>query len=271
MTMRAGLQGLGAELPPDAWSALLQAGPARRFRAGDVLLRQGEPGTHVLALTAGRVKAVRSELDGTEILLAVRGPGEVIGVIAVMDGGARSATVTAMEPCVTYVLSAERFRGFLSAPAWQGHLLRHVLARHREGDAVRAELAAMATLPRVARALLRYASPRPGGGRQLPEIGLSQRELALSVGLSRSALAADLAELRRRGLISTGRERIEIRDAHGLDGVGRGGPGPGGAVRVVTPNTPAVSISGHSSGRRSVSVVHEPAQQAWPSAEETMP
>jgi CRP-like cAMP-binding protein len=229
MNMRAGLpglgaelQGLGAELPRDAWSALLQAGTARRFRARDVLVRQGDPGTHVLALTAGRVKAVRSELDGNEILLAVRGPGEVIGVIAVMDGGARSATVTAMEPCVTYVLPAERFRGFLSEAALQGHLIRHVLARHREGDAVRAELAAMATLPRVARALLRHASPSPGGGRP-PEISLSQRELALSVGLSRSALAADLAELRKRGLISTGRQRIEIRDAQGLGGIGVAG------------------------------------------------
>ncbi len=44
-------------------------------------------------------------------------------------------------------------------------------------------------------------------------------ELALSVGLSRSALAADLAELRRRGLISTGRRRIEIRDLPGLRGI----------------------------------------------------
>lgn len=222
MGIGAVLQGLGAELPREAWTALLRAGVARRFETGEVLMRQGDPGTYVLALTAGRVKVIRLEPDGSELLLAVRGPGEVIGVISVMDGGGRSASVTAVDRCLTYMLPAERFRRVISESCLHDRLLRHVLARNREGDALRAELARSPTLHRVALALLRYAAMGTSEDdvRQLPTVGLSQYELALSIGLSRSALAADLAELRKRGLVSTGRRRIEIRDTRGLRRLG---------------------------------------------------
>jgi CRP-like cAMP-binding protein len=131
-----------------------------------------------------------------------------------MDGGGRSATVTAIEPCIGYVLPAERFRRIITEAGLQAHLLRHIMARHREGDAIRAELAALPTLQRVARALLRHAGP--ASTRQMIEIRLSQQELALSVGVSRSALAYELARLRDLGLVSTGRRRITILSWTGL-------------------------------------------------------
>lgn len=215
------LDGLGAELPREEWIALLKAGVTRRFGTGTVLVRQGEPGTHVLALTSGRVKTVRAEPGGTEVLLALRGPGEVIGVIAAIDGGIRSATVTAIEPVTAALLTADRFRGVISQVHLHDHLVRHLLARHREAEAAWAELAWMPTLQRVARTLLRHASP----GREPPLLELTQHELALAASLSRSALAADLAELRRRGLIATGRRRIEIRDLPGLIQIGNRSPG----------------------------------------------
>jgi len=54
-------------------------------------VRQGDPGTHVLLPTAGIVKVTRFEPNGEELLLALRGPGEAIGEIAVLDGTERSA------------------------------------------------------------------------------------------------------------------------------------------------------------------------------------
>ncbi|WP_075020776.1 Crp/Fnr family transcriptional regulator [Actinomadura madurae] len=77
------------------WELLVAAGAERRFGAGDVLLRQGDPATHVLLLTAGRVKALMTLPDGQVLLLAVRGPGELLGEIAVLGGGDRSARASA--------------------------------------------------------------------------------------------------------------------------------------------------------------------------------
>jgi CRP/FNR family cyclic AMP-dependent transcriptional regulator len=57
--------------------------------------------------------------------------------------------------------------------------------------------------------LLRFASV--AGGEQ-PDLGLSQQELAAAVGLSRASVAAALGTLRQRGLVTTRRRSLVIRD-----------------------------------------------------------
>jgi CRP/FNR family transcriptional regulator, cyclic AMP receptor protein len=93
--------GLGSLLPPEAWQALLANGMVRRFGKGEILMRQGEPGSHVFVLARGRVKVARVDTEGNELLLALRGVGDIVGELAVLGGGARSATVTALVPCLS--------------------------------------------------------------------------------------------------------------------------------------------------------------------------
>lgn len=206
-------QGLGACLAQETWRALLAAGAVRRFSTGEVLMRQGDPGTYVLALTAGNVKVSRVESQGDELLLAVRGPGEIIGEIAVLDGTVRSATVTSLGPCITYVLPAARFLRIIREFHAETVLLRHIIARYREGEEVRTELAELPARQRIARVLLRLAGAVEG---MHPALELSQEELAHAAGLSRSAVATELAGLRRLGLVATGRRRLVICNPAGL-------------------------------------------------------
>ncbi len=74
-----------------------------------MLLRQGEPATHVLALVAGRVKIARTSRDGDVLILAIRGPGEILGDISVFGGKDRSASVIAVDRCETRIIPSERF------------------------------------------------------------------------------------------------------------------------------------------------------------------
>ena len=176
-------------------------------------MRQGEAGTYVLCLTSGRIKVTRSESDGSELLLAVRGPGEVVGAIAVIDGGPRSATVMALQRCVAYALPATRFRSIVDSYRLTDRLIRHVVERLREGEDLRSELAQLSAKCRVVAALLRFAAC-DGSATQVVEI--SQDELAGAIGLSRAAVAAELSELRQAGLVATGRRRLEVLDAIAL-------------------------------------------------------
>jgi CRP/FNR family transcriptional regulator, cyclic AMP receptor protein len=201
--------GLGTLLPREAWQALLASGTVRRFEKGEILMRQGEPGSYVLILAAGRVKVARIDADGNELLLAIRGVADIVGELAVLGGGMRSATVTALVPCITYVLSAAAFLRITRERRIEEILLRYLIARQRESDNARAELAGLNAMQRVGRLLLRFACVV--GGEQ-PDLGLSQEELAAAAGLSRASVAAALATLRRRGLIATGRRSLAIRD-----------------------------------------------------------
>jgi CRP/FNR family cyclic AMP-dependent transcriptional regulator len=172
-------------------------------------MRQGDPATHVLLLVAGRVKVVRTSRDGNVLVLAVRGPGEILGDISVLGGEGRSATVIAVDPCETRFIPADRFLVLVRSLGMQTQLLRHAMSRIREGEAWRAEIAALPAGPRLVRTLLRLATPGPA----MPvDVGLDQTEVGQAAGLSRSTVAVELARLRHQGVIATGRRRIVITD-----------------------------------------------------------
>jgi CRP/FNR family cyclic AMP-dependent transcriptional regulator len=206
----------------EAWAHLVSAGEVRRHESGLILLRQGELPTHVLCLVTGRVKIVRVSPDGSVLVLAVRGPGEILGDISVLGGEGRSASVIAIDPCETRTIPADRFLLLVRSLGLESELLRHAMSRIREGEAWRAEIAALPAGPRIVRTLLRLATPGPA----MPvNVGLDQTELGQAVGLARSTVAAELARLREQGLISTSRRRIIIINLVGLRALAASGHG----------------------------------------------
>lgn len=209
-----GLQGLGGLMPRQAWHATLVNGSPRQYDTGEILMRQGDEGHFVLALTHGLVKVTRLESDGHELVLAVRGRGEVIGEITHLDHRRRSATVTSLSPCLTYIVPDTRFKRIVSDFALGDLVFSHVTARLRESEEIRAELTGLPSRRRLARTLLRLS---PEGC-----CVLTQSDLAAAAGMSRSAVASELAWLRRRTLVRTGRRRIVIADASGLTSVADG-------------------------------------------------
>ena len=188
---------------------LLSAGAPHFYEREAVLLRQGDPATHVLPLVAGYVRVTRTSHDGSVMVLGVRGPGEILGDIAVLGGDDRSATVTAMDRCETRIIAADRFFLLMRSLGLERQLFRHVTARIRESEACQADLATLPAGSRLAWTLIRLAVPRPDGA---ANVDLDQVEIGLAAGLSRSTVAAELARLRKQGLVATARRRIVITD-----------------------------------------------------------
>lgn len=198
------LDGLGGQIPADAWRALLASGSPRRHASGEVLVRQGEPGMSVLVLNRGLVKVTRLEPDGHELVLAVRGRGEVIGEFTYLGDQVRSATVTAISSCVTYIVPHISFRRIIGEFSLNERVLRHLTERLYESEQIRSELTGLPSRRRIARMLLRFSSG--------DVCALSQTDIAKAVGLSRSAVAAELAWFRDQDLVVTGRRRVMITD-----------------------------------------------------------
>jgi CRP-like cAMP-binding protein len=76
----------------------------RSFRRGEVVFHRGDPAGPMHVICAGTVKVTAPTAEGDEAVLAVYGSGVCFGEIAALDGGARSATVTALEPTETLAL-----------------------------------------------------------------------------------------------------------------------------------------------------------------------
>lgn len=198
-------------IPPEAWARLLSAGGIRRYEPGTVLLRQGDPATHVLALVSGRVKVMRTLPDGSIVVLSIRGPGEILGEISVLGGDSRAVTVAALDHCEARSIPAERFLLLVRSLGLEIPLLRQAMNRIRDGETWRSELAVLPAGPRLVRTLLRLAGPSLSGPAEA-DIGLDQTELGQAAGLSRSTVAAELARLRDQGIITTARRRVVITD-----------------------------------------------------------
>ncbi|MDX6742811.1 Crp/Fnr family transcriptional regulator [Actinocorallia sp. A-T 12471] len=214
--------------------ALEREGVRVRFAAGQTLMHQGDPPTHVALLLSGAVKVVLHLPEGERLLLAVRGPGEILGVMGVLGAAPRSATVVAALPCAVRVLAADRFRALVRAEGEEAALLRGALERLREGERWRAETATLPAVPRVARALLCLALPGDADGP--PVVVLSQSEIGAAVGMSRGAVAAELARLRAAHLVDTAVRKVVLTDSAGLRALA--GPGRRGVVSM-TPRRPA--------------------------------
>ncbi|GAA3786100.1 Crp/Fnr family transcriptional regulator [Sphaerisporangium flaviroseum] len=206
-----------ALLTPDEVTALCGSGRKRRWERGTTVMTEGDTSDWVLLLTSGRVKVSSHTASGTEVVLAIRGPGALLGEMSFISGEPRSGTITALEPIEGVVV--RDFSGFLQAHGRVAVLLLQlVVGRLRDSDRKRVEYGAFDTTGRVATRLVelaeRFGEPTNGGVRvALP---LSQDELAGWTGASREAVSKALRTLRDRGLIETGRRRVVIYDLEGL-------------------------------------------------------
>jgi CRP/FNR family transcriptional regulator, cyclic AMP receptor protein len=194
---------------------LLELGATERYPEGSALMIQGEYDERVMFLLAGRVKVTRTAGGEYELLLAIRDPGDLLGELAFIDGMARVASVTALEPVEALVMSAGVFRAHLqSAPTVAVALLESVSARFRESTVKRLQFSASDTLGRLASRIIelgdRYGETVDGG--VAVAMPISQDELASWTGASRAGVAQGLQTLRELGWLSTERRRIVLHD-----------------------------------------------------------
>ncbi len=206
-------------LTDDDRAAVLATIRERTVPAGESLIRHGDLGSSFAVVLAGRFKLVTRASTGRLVLLGLRGPGELIGEIAILDKGSRSADVVALEPARVGMGSADSLRRLLhDRPGTTLALCQSLNRRLREADEARVEMAALTGNARVAVRLVQLGRDygRPTAEGLEIALPLSQDEIADWTGLSRPAVARALAEFRRAGLVVTARRRLTLPDPDAL-------------------------------------------------------
>lgn len=210
---------LFAELDPAQLARLLEQHRHATSAAGQQLVLEDDEAQGLFLLRQGLVKVRCFGRDGEETVLAVLGPNEVCGEMAVLSPrGRRSADVVCLTPCELVVLRAGPFAGLLrSEPRLalalarlQACRLRELNRRFglREADATTRLLAALMDLA------LR-GDPAADPTRPIPP--LPQRELALLAGLARETASRTLSRLRQRGTVTdTAAGGLQLRDLEPL-------------------------------------------------------
>lgn len=190
-----------------------RAGTRASHPRGTMLLREGEPAGSVLILLSGHVAVVATGIGGRQSLLAFRGPGDVLGELAAVDHGVRSASVSTLEPVDVLRVPVADFVALLTSRVSVTYaLLRVVGSRLRVTNVRRVEHRDRTTTQRVSALLAELAvdhgRPRPGS--MVIDLPFSQQELAVMAGASREQVVRALRLLRDEGAIGTGRRKISI-------------------------------------------------------------
>jgi CRP/FNR family cyclic AMP-dependent transcriptional regulator len=199
--------------------ALRARGIVRRFARGAALFHELQPPDRVLILIKGCVKLSCLGNEGKEVVLAIRGPGDLLGELSAIDGDPRSATATALEPVEALALTGDDFRSFLEANPGASLSIMSMLSRRlRDADRKRVEFAAQDSMTRVAARVVELAErfgDEATRGLQI-DLPISQEELAGWTGCSRDSVVKALQAMRNLGWIETQRRRIVVRDLDAL-------------------------------------------------------
>jgi CRP-like cAMP-binding protein len=188
----------------------------RRFRRGEVIFHQGDPGDALFIVMTGAIKIMLPSDTGDEAILATLRPGDVFGELALLDGAPRSATATTLEATETLILPRDQFRELLATePAIRDALLAAIAGELRRLTNHVEELHFLDITGRLASRLARLAAE---SGTTLPDGSirlrspLTQGDLAAMIGCTRQSVNKLLGMFTDDGLIRLDRDNIVVLD-----------------------------------------------------------
>lgn len=186
------------------------------MKKGDVVMHQGDPGDFLVILIDGTLRVSMVASNGREIILDYLEPGVVIGEIAILDGGERTASVTALGDGQYLKISARAFREILERhPQIAWGLLKEMSRRLRNANNIIESDRAYASGPRLARTLQRLM--QTGAGSSGLRLDLSQSELGAFAGISRENINRQLGAWADAGIVSLEQGRVKILDRDVLE------------------------------------------------------
>lgn len=195
---------------PD-WEALASRAVQISFVKGRELLSQGDSGDSLLILTEGSARVSMLTANGREIVLAYADPGAVLGEIALLDGGERTASVFATNAGKALQIGRNALRDFVAAhPEFAWSLMHQLARRLRTADQTIESDRAYASGPRLARYLKRLIGI--GTGAATHRVELSQSELGNFAGMSREHINRQLRSWEESGVIALEQGRVRILD-----------------------------------------------------------
>ncbi|MET0250825.1 MAG: Crp/Fnr family transcriptional regulator [Novosphingobium sp.] len=212
---------LFADCKPAEMAEIVRRGHQRGFRRDQEMMAQGEPGDQLFIILSGLARVSMVAANGREIILDYAEAGGVLGEIAFLDGGDRTASVHAIDPVEALCLSRTAFDEIVALhQGFASRLLQAMARRLRQNNAVIEAERAYASGPRLARFLLRLMmtaeEDRGHGGEGRLKLALSQSELGNFAGMSREQINRQLAAWAETGVIGLKGGRVSIIDREAL-------------------------------------------------------
>lgn len=188
-------------------------GKMKTFTKDVVVLLEHETGNALFVIVSGKVKVSRESDDGREVILTYLNPNDFFGEMALLDGLARSATVTAIEDTELFIIERADFIDLLyNHPEVSISLLQELTKRLRAADMKIKSLSLKDAEGKVATVILQIADDVGKIRQGVVEIEKLpyQHDLANMAGTSRETISRTLHNFVKKGLIELDGNKLRI-------------------------------------------------------------
>jgi CRP-like cAMP-binding protein len=205
------------DLAPAVLERIAALATQRAYRRGEIVFSHGDAGDALFAVVTGKIRISTGSAAGREIFLNIMEPGDTFGEIALLDGGPRTATATAIAAAeLVSIRRGPLFELLEREPRTALELLRLCGERLRWTSGLLEDAALLDAPARLAKRLLsldELHGEKRGDGRV---VRISQEELGSFLGISRQSVNEQLQEWRAKGWVELGRGTVVVRDAAAL-------------------------------------------------------
>ncbi len=204
-----------SELDDNTLDQISKLGIRKNFTKDSVVLFEHETGSALFVIVSGKVKVSRVSDDGKEVILTILGESDFFGEMAILDGLARSANVTAMEDSELFIIQRSEFLELLqSHPEIAIALLQELTQRLRSADMKIKSLSLKDAEGKVATVILQLADDIgkiKHGTVEIEKLPF-QHDLANMAGTSRETISRTLHSFAKKGMVELDGSKLKILD-----------------------------------------------------------
>jgi CRP-like cAMP-binding protein len=190
----------------------------RSVEEGEFFFFQGDPAVYFYVLVSGRAKLMQTNPAGQQVNLRTINEWQMFGALgAVRDNATYPATAQAMENSTALAVKSDYLRELMQTrPYLSFDLMKLMTTYIQEMQERYRELATEKVERRIARSLLRLAAQMGVKVNSGIELAFTRQDLAEMSGTTLFTVSRVLSEWERQGLVEAGRERVVIRNPHGV-------------------------------------------------------
>ena len=194
----------------------------RQFSRRQTIFFEGDPVRQVVLLISGCVKITQLGTNGSEVILRLNGPGDVMGGVGRCAGCEHCSTARTVQQSSALVWEMAQFEAISERYPTLRRNLAHVLEQRLNELEVRfREISTEKVAPRLSSQLVRLLDQVGKQGEGHVEIALSRRELAQLTGTTLFTVSRLLCQWETQGIVSARREAVLVRDVLALRGLSR--------------------------------------------------
>lgn len=191
----------------------------RQYQKDDYIFLEGEAPEALYVVKTGKIKVLRHSTDGKDVVLRMAGQGQLLGSVAVFDGGGYPGTAQAIEDCSLLVIGRNDCLTLVSRyPVFALTVINDMGLRLRSSAEQIRSLAVERVEQRIARTLLKLGqtagADTPEG--RVIELPLTRQDVADMTGTTVETAIRVMSKFRREELIFTRRGKVVLVDLDAL-------------------------------------------------------